>query len=88
MFLVISEKLHDQNAVEVEKEIAASLGELSAADRKLAQAQRFCTMMEYSRLGAMGKPVKVMIEGKPRPQQSWYLGEIGVSGNCEICFAA
>lgn len=59
------EKHHDHDPVAVEKEIAASLGELSAADRKLAQAQRFCTMMEYSRLGAMGKPVKVMIEGKP-----------------------
>ena len=61
----IDQKHHDHDAVEVEKEIAASLGELSAADRKLAQAQRFCTMMEYSRLGAMGTPVKVMIEGKP-----------------------
>ena len=59
------EKHHDHDPVAVEKEIAASLGEMSAADRKLAQAQRFCTMMEYSRLGAMGKPVKVMIEGKP-----------------------
>ena len=59
------EKHHDHDPVAVEKEIAASLGELSTADRKLAQAQRFCTMMEYSRLGAMGKPVKLMIEGKP-----------------------
>lgn len=56
---------HEHDAAKVEKEIAASLAELSPADQKLAQAQRFCTMMEYSRLGAMGKPVKVMIEGKP-----------------------
>lgn len=56
---------HEHDAAKVEKEIATSLAELPAADRKLAKAQRFCTMMEYSRLGAMGKPVKVMIEGKP-----------------------
>lgn len=59
------EKHHDHDAATMEKEIAESLAELSAADRKLVQAQRFCTMMEYSRLGAMGTPVKVMIDGKP-----------------------
>ena len=56
---------HEHDAAKIEKEITESFAELSAADRKLAKAQRFCTMMEYSRLGAMGKPVKVMIEGKP-----------------------
>lgn len=56
---------HEHDAATMEKEIAESLAELSAADRKLAQAQRFCTMMEYSRLGAMGTPVKVMVDGKP-----------------------
>ena len=56
---------HEHHAATMEKGIAESLAELSAADRKLAQAQRFCTMMEYSRLGAMGAPVKVMVEGKP-----------------------
>ena len=56
---------HEHDAATMEKEIAESLAELSAADRKLVQAQRFCTMMEYSRLGAMGTPVKVMIDGKP-----------------------
>ena len=56
---------HAHDAATMEKEIAESLAELSAADRKLVQAQRFCTMMEYSRLGAMGTPVKVMVDGKP-----------------------
>ena len=56
---------HEHDAATMEKEIAESLAQLSAADRKLVQAQRFCTMMEYSRLGAMGTPVKVMIDGKP-----------------------
>ncbi|MFO1003769.1 MAG: hypothetical protein U0936_25845 [Planctomycetaceae bacterium] len=58
-------KHHEHDAAKMEKEIAESLAELSAADRKLAQGQRFCTMMEYSRLGAMGTPVKVMVDGKP-----------------------
>lgn len=57
------EKHHDHDAVAVEKEIAASLGDLSAADRRLAEAQRFCTMMEYSRPGAMGKPVFLCCKG-------------------------
>ena len=56
---------HEHDAAQIEKQITESMSELSAADRKLAQAQRFCTMMEYSRLGAMGTPVKVMIDGKP-----------------------
>jgi hypothetical protein len=58
-------KHHDHDAATMEKEIAEALTELPAADRKLAQAQRFCAMMEYSRLGAMGTPVKVMVDGKP-----------------------
>ena len=56
---------HEHDAATMEKKIAESLTELPAADRKLAQAQRFCAMMEYSRLGAMGTPVKVMVDGKP-----------------------
>lgn len=36
---------HEHDAAKIEKEITTSLAELSAADRKLAQAQRFCTMM-------------------------------------------
>lgn len=61
------EKHHDyeHDAATMEKEISESLAELSAADRKLVQTQRFCAMMEYSRLGAMGTPVKVMVDGKP-----------------------
>ena len=59
------DKAHEHDAAKIEKEITDSLGKLSAAERKLAKAQRFCPMMEYSRLGAMGTPVKVMAEGKP-----------------------
>ncbi len=45
--------------------IAAALAKLSPADRVLAGAQRFCPVLEKSRLGSMGAPVKLMIDGKP-----------------------
>ncbi|MBI2827216.1 MAG: efflux RND transporter periplasmic adaptor subunit [Planctomycetia bacterium] len=48
-----------------EREIAEALAGLSAEDRKLAEAQRFCPVLEDSRLGAMGTPVKVMVDGQP-----------------------
>ena len=54
---------HD--AVKAEKKIAQSLSKLSGEDSKLAAAQRFCPIMQYGRLGAMGTPVKLMLEGKP-----------------------
>jgi len=46
--------------------IAAAIAKLSEADRKLAEQQRFCAVLgESSRLGSMGVPVKVMIDGQP-----------------------
>jgi len=56
---------HDHDQMKVEKKIADTLKKLSVADQKLATAQRFCPMMPYSRLGADGAPLKVMVEGKP-----------------------
>lgn len=57
---------HDHKATEkAEKKISEALAALPAEDQKLAAAQRFCPMMEYSRLGAMGTPTKLIIEGKP-----------------------
>ena len=47
-----------------EADIAAALAELDPADQKLAEAQRFCTELKDSRLGSMGKPVKLMIGEK------------------------
>src|SRR5262249_55948795 len=47
------------------RDISTALAKLSDADRKLAEAQRFCPVMSDSRLGSMGKPVKLMIDGKP-----------------------
>jgi Cu(I)/Ag(I) efflux system membrane fusion protein len=47
-----------------EAEIQAELAKLSAPDRLLAAAQRFCPISEGSRLGSMGKPVKLTIDGQ------------------------
>ena len=48
-----------------EQKIQAELAKLSPADRQLAIAQRFCVTAEDSRLGSMGPPVKIMVEGQP-----------------------
>lgn len=63
---VVAQDGHNPAAVQkAEKTIAEAMSSLPAADQKVAAAQRFCPVMEHSRLGAMGTPVKVMIEGKP-----------------------
>ncbi|QDV78384.1 hypothetical protein K2D_19910 [Planctomycetes bacterium K2D] len=57
---------HDHDAMQkAEKKIAEAMSSLSPEDQKQAAAQRFCPMMEYSRLGSMGTPIKLTIEGKP-----------------------
>jgi len=49
-----------------EAEIQANLAKLDAADRKLAEAQRFCAVESDNRLGGeMGTPVKIMVKGEP-----------------------
>ena len=45
--------------------IKTALAKLSAEDRQLAEAQRFCAVEEENRLGSMGTPVKLVIEGQP-----------------------
>lgn len=47
-----------------ERTIASALAKLSAEDRKLAEAQRFCPILPDSRLGSMGVPIKLTLEGK------------------------
>jgi Cu(I)/Ag(I) efflux system membrane fusion protein len=44
--------------------IKAALAKLSPDDRKLAEEQRLCAVLEDSRLGSMGVPVKLMIDGE------------------------
>jgi Cu(I)/Ag(I) efflux system membrane fusion protein len=48
-----------------EKKVKASLAKLGPEDRKLAAAQKFCAVLEGSRLGLMGTPVKIALDGKP-----------------------
>lgn len=47
-----------------EREIAAELSKLAQSDQPLAEKQRFCVVSTDSRLGSMGVPVKVMIDGE------------------------
>jgi membrane fusion protein, copper/silver efflux system len=44
--------------------VKASLAKLSTADRRLVQAQKFCPIRK-TRLGAMGPPVKVILNEQP-----------------------
>lgn len=55
---------HDADASD-EKAITASLATLPEEDRRLAESQRFCPVLDQSRLGAMGPPAKLVIEGQP-----------------------
>jgi hypothetical protein len=50
---------------EDEAEIQTNLAQLPPQDKSLAEAQRFCAVLNDHRLGSMGTPVKLMIDGKP-----------------------
>ena len=50
---------------EEEEDVRAGLAKLSTEDRKLAVAQGWCPVESENRLGAMGKPIKVMVKGQP-----------------------
>lgn len=50
---------------DVEARIQANLAKLSDEDRRLAEQQRECVILAGSRLGSMGVPRKLMIEGTP-----------------------
>ena len=50
---------------EDDAEIKQALAELPEADRAEAEAQRFCAIERENRLGSMGKPVKLVIDGRP-----------------------
>jgi hypothetical protein len=57
---------HDDHKDEaVEAKIAAELDKLSAEDRQLVEAQKFCAVMDRARLGSMGAPIKFEIKGEP-----------------------
>jgi hypothetical protein len=46
------------------RKVTITLGKLKSADQALAEQQRFCPVMDDSRLGSMGTPVKIEIKGK------------------------
>jgi hypothetical protein len=54
----------DDKAADAEAQIIEALAELPAADRSVAEAQRYCPVMQDQRLGSMGAPVKVMVDGQ------------------------
>ncbi|MFO0899065.1 MAG: efflux RND transporter periplasmic adaptor subunit [Pirellulales bacterium] len=53
------------DAPQEELEIRATLGLLSPADRAAAEAQRYCAVLGVSRLGSMGRPVRIEVGGEP-----------------------
>lgn len=55
----------DKNADDPEADIRESLAKLSDADRKLAEEQKYCAVMENKRLGAMGTPLKLTVKDRP-----------------------
>jgi hypothetical protein len=48
-----------------EATIRANLAKLPEKDRKLAEAQKWCAVETDDRLGAMGVPVKMLIQNQP-----------------------
>ena len=55
----------DHQDAAAETKVSAALGKLTAADRPLAEAQKFCAVMNHQRLGSMGVPIKFEIKGEP-----------------------
>src|SRR5262245_13864555 len=53
-----------KRAANKEAKIEKALAELSDEDRKLAVAQKFCPVMPDHRLGSMGTPVKLELNGQ------------------------
>ena len=60
--LVLARATAPVAAQDKEDKINANLAKLSPEDRKIAEAQRWCAIEEENRLGAMGKPIKVMVK--------------------------
>jgi multidrug efflux pump subunit AcrA (membrane-fusion protein) len=48
-----------------EKKYEAAIARLPAADRPLATSQKFCAVLAESRLGSMGPPAKIVLNGEP-----------------------
>jgi hypothetical protein len=48
-----------------EETIRTALAQLSPDDQPLAADQRFCAVQTHQRLGSMGAPLKLVVEGQP-----------------------
>jgi uncharacterized protein (TIGR03000 family) len=55
---------YDSLAPDSQTRVEVNLAKLSPADRKLAEEQRFCVIQDENRLGAMGAPVKLTLNGQ------------------------
>jgi hypothetical protein len=60
-----SQTVRQPEAPDDEAEARAGLAELPPADRKQAEAQKFCAVQTENLLGSMGVPVKVLVKGQP-----------------------
>jgi hypothetical protein len=49
---------------DLESKIAAARAKLSSVDRRLVEEQEFCPILTSSRLGSMGMPVKLLLDGQ------------------------
>src|SRR5579862_6746350 len=45
--------------------LTTNLVRLDPADRKLAEAQKFCAVENENRLGSMGVPIKLLVKDQP-----------------------
>jgi Cu(I)/Ag(I) efflux system membrane fusion protein len=48
-----------------ETKAKAIIARMSPDDQKLVEAQKFCPVLKQNRLGSMGRPVKLMLNGQP-----------------------
>ncbi len=48
-----------------EAKIKAIIARMSPEDQKLVEAQKFCPVLKQNRLGSMGRPVKLLLNGQP-----------------------
>jgi hypothetical protein len=48
----------------LDRKARTELAKLSAADRRLAEAQEFCPVLRKNRLGSMGPPFKIVLDGQ------------------------
>ena len=61
--VVTEQHSHDAPMTEEKPEMNDPFAELSATDRKAAEAQKMCPVSDQA-LGSMGTPIKVTVEGR------------------------